>query len=157
MEPVQEIASPVGYSLMRSILKSGVMAFVGWIPIFTVSVSSVVVSFRHLIKPSCHNHGTRYFEMTHVCVLWFLCQVGILGNMQAYLHFHYPFCGCGNCAAPETLISVGAGLFTVLICSLLVCLVLRQKPNLDSLALLSLFCAIIGVFFATGTMAYFRW
>lgn len=157
MEYTYTIPVPEPYSFMRAVFASGRSAFFGWLVLFLVPLSAVIVSIRHIANPESHVRGSRFFEITHVCLLWFMCQVGVLGNVQGFLHQHLPFCGCGQCAAPETLISFGIGLLIVTLSSVLVCLVLRRKPDLDAWACLGLIAATIGVLFATGTMAFFRW
>ena len=151
------IPVPQAYSLMRAVFASGLSGFLGWSILFVVPMSAIVVIIRHWRNPQCHARGSRFFEITHVCLLWFMCQIGILGNAQAFLHHHFPFCGCGQCAAPETLLSVGTGLLIATVSSLLVCLVLRKTPDLGAWACLSLVTAIIGVFLISGTMSFFRW
>ena len=90
MTNVTDIASvpaalPARYDLFAVAFGSGPTGLWGWLALSAVPVAAVVVIVRHLTRPTCHVHGTAFFQVAHVCSLIFLCNVVVCGHIIACL------------------------------------------------------------------------
>jgi len=125
----EEIACPEFYHLPGMILKSGIQAFFGWIVMLLVPLVAVVVILRHFLARGCHARGTVFFQITHVCFLWFLLHVVVCGHIVACLCIEG--CVADKRIVAENLISLAIGIGIAIFSCGAVSLVLRRFPRAD--------------------------
>ncbi len=102
-----------GYRFLSAVLGQGLVGLIGWIMILTVIIAAIVVVIRHAGIPGCHRRGTVFFQLAHVCLLVFLCNVGVGGFMVAYVGLG-PMDEMIMLLVGENLISISVGIGTVL-------------------------------------------
>lgn len=151
----EEIPLPEFYHLTTAIFKSGPLAFFGWMGFLIVPLAAVVVILRHFLAPGCHARGTFFFQITHVCFLWFLCYVVVHDHIVSFL------C-CGSCTGnimaqiiSENLISLGVGICTVIVSCASVALVLRRLPRVSIWSCFGLAAAFASIALIAGCMLMF--
>ena len=122
MEP----APPI--SLLRFlwliIAGSGYIGIAGWLALALVALSAIVVIFRHVQNPECHQKGTAFFGIAHVCLLFFFYTYGVMGFIYATgACSHIPYAVC------QTLLVTSVGVAHTLFMSVIVAIVIKRLPE----------------------------
>jgi hypothetical protein len=124
-----EIARPEFYHLPSAILYSGSQALFGWIGMLIVPLSALVVILRHFLVRDCHARGTVFFQIAHVCFLWFMWHVVVCGHFVAYLCLG--FSPADKRIISDNLISLAVGIGITIVSCIMVSIFLRRSPRPD--------------------------
>lgn len=126
------------YRLLPEILGSGLVGLVGWLALFAIPVSGLVVIARQLLNSSCHARGTHFFPIAHVCFLVFLNN-SIVSALQ-WTH------------AGTVMISLATGLCVALVSVGVVTAALRRLPKPTFWPCFGFACAAASIALLAGLM-----